>query len=210
MSIRHVVFDIDGTLLSSVDANIYALQETMETVTGKRMSYEECAFATGHPGRECLRILGVADVDNTLRMWETNLIKYIGWSKPYPGIEDLLLALERRGYHLGVITSRTRYQLDWDFTKWPAGKAFPVILCADEVTRPKPNPDPLLEYMRLTGAKPEEVLYIGDTENDNLCARSAGARFALATWGAIKKDIPADFVPREPGDLISCLENADS
>ena len=67
------------------------------------------------------------------------------------------------------------------FTPW-----FDEIICADDVEHPKPAPDALLECLHRFGCKPEDAVYIGDSEYDMQCARSAGVKSVLALWGCVR------------------------
>ena len=69
----------------------------------------------------------------------------------------------------------------------------------------KPEPGPLLKYMERTGAKPSEVLYVGDTVYDMQCARGAGVDFALARWGNPDGRVDADYDEPTPMALLEKL-----
>ncbi|MBQ4088370.1 MAG: HAD hydrolase-like protein, partial [Clostridia bacterium] len=79
-------------------------------------------------------------------------------------------------------------------------------VCADHTEKHKPEPEPLLKYMELTGAKPDEVLYIGDSKYDEMCAHAAGVDFALATWGATDLTLPAEWKPAEPMEIANIVK----
>ena len=61
---------------------------------------------------------------------------------------------------------------------------FSGMVLAEDAELHKPNPEPLLEYLRRTGAKPEKTIYVGDTEYDSVAARATGVSFVIADWGA--------------------------
>ena len=67
------------------------------------------------------------------------------------------------------------------FTPW-----FDEIICADDVEHPKPAPDALLECLRRFGCKPEDAVYIGDSEYDMQCAKSAGVQERPRTVGVLR------------------------
>ena len=87
MKITHVVFDVDGALLDSKDANILSLLETLRVAEGMALTFEECLFALGLPGAKSLQKLGVSDVEKTLRLWEKTLEKYLHLCVFFDGIE---------------------------------------------------------------------------------------------------------------------------
>ena len=79
------------------------------------------------------------------------------------------------------------------------------VICADDTAEHKPEPGPLLKYMERTGAKPSEVLYVGDTVYDMQCARGAGVDFALARWGNPDGRVDADYDEPTPMALLEKL-----
>ncbi len=114
--------------------------------------------------------------------------------------------LKRRGLNLGIATSRTEREFrDEAEPKLPFTQGFGPIVLADHTKRHKPHPDPLLKYMELSGAAPNEVLYLGDTAADAGCAQGAGVDFALAGWGS-HETVPAKYRLAQPRDLLDCLD----
>ena len=77
---------------------------------------------------------------------------------------------------------------------------------AEDAPEPKPSPAPLLTYLERTGAKPEETIYIGDSEYDARCAHNAGVTFAFAGWSGEKPVEDASFWASEPGDIFLIAE----
>ena len=58
-----------------------------------------------------------------------------------------------------------------------------VLVCADEVTNPKPHPEPVEKAVTLLGADPGTTVYVGDSIHDMMSGRAAGVRTAAALWG---------------------------
>ena len=61
---------------------------------------------------------------------------------------------------------------------------FDLVICADDTIKHKPSKEPMEKYIELSGAKKEEVIYIGDSIYDMKCSEGAGVDFGLALWGA--------------------------
>ncbi len=62
-----------------------------------------------------------------------------------------------------------------------------------------------MKYMELSGAGRRQLLYIGDSEYDSMCAEHAGVDFSLAVWGSSSQKIRADYYLKKPGDLLPIL-----
>ena len=106
----------------------------------------------------------------------------------FPGMREILERLREKGASLGIITSKLREEYDEHFEKQGLLELFPCVVTASDTPKGKPYPDPMLEYLRRTGAAPEEVLYFGDTAYDMDCARSAGVDHALVLWGCLSPE----------------------
>lgn len=206
MKYKHIVFDIDGTLMDTEYAVLKSLQETLVQVMGVEKPFEELTFALGIPGEPALEQLGIEDIEGTMILWKKIFSEYLAYSKLFDGITDLLKQLQEMGCHLGIVTSKTRDILEKDFCKTEIVNFFTTIICADDTTEHKPTPAPLLKYMELTNASKEDVLYIGDSTYDSQCAHGANVDFALAVWGSQSSDIPAEYYPDVPEALLEYLK----
>lgn len=82
---------------------------------------------------------------------------------------------------------------------------FGTTVLLEDTVRHKPDPDPLLHYMKLTGARPEEVLFVGDSSGDMICAKAAGVVGALACWGRYQSEIDTRYRVYRPGHLLDLL-----
>lgn len=204
MKYKHVVFDVDGTLLDTEQAVLLSLQDTIQTLTGHSPSLEELVFSLGIPGTDALLRLNVPDVPGALALWEGKLQAYQHTIRPFDGIPQLVEALAGLGLGLGVVTSRTRFEFDVDFNALPFTPHLKTVICADDTDTHKPQAGPLLAYMERAGCAPGDLLYVGDSPYDQQCAANAGTHFALAGWGA-KSDLPAQYTLRRPGDLLAVL-----
>ncbi len=177
---KHIVFDVDGTLVDTESAIVYSLQETLLAVTGKEIPLVELTFALGITGEDALKRLEIDDIPAAMEIWVKNLRKYTDMVVVFQGITELLDQLSKQGYELGIITSRTKDEFGDDLERAGVLELFTTIVCADDTTEHKPTPAPLFKYMELTGADCSQILYIGDSEYDSGCAEGAGVDFALA------------------------------
>jgi pyrophosphatase PpaX len=58
-----------------------------------------------------------------------------------------------------------------------------VVVAAEDVTNPKPHPEPVLRALKILGAEPADAIYVGDSVHDMESGRQAGVRTAAALWG---------------------------
>ena len=187
---KHLVFDIDGTIIDSAKINMLSLQETVKELRGDVMPLEDLYFSFGIPGVRAMEILGFPEPEKAVQVWIRNYsacAERLGMPL-FPGMREILERLREQGASLGIITSKLREEYDEHFEKQGLLELFPCVVTASDTPKGKPYPDPMLEYLRRIGAAPEEVLYFGDTAYDMDCARSAGVDHALVLWGCLSPE----------------------
>ena len=203
---KHIVFDIDGTMIDTEQALLYSLRDTLKTVTGKEYAVEDLVFALGITSRDCLVRMGVENVAEAMHLWDRNAEGYNNMVTIFPGIREVLEACKARGCRLGIVTSRNRYEYEAVFVPLGLGEYFDTVILADATQRHKPAADPLLKYAELAQADVADMVYIGDSPYDKGCADNAGVRFYLAGWGA-RQSVPVEegFRAEKPEDLLNML-----
>lgn len=206
MKYKHIIFDIDGTLLDTEHAVLCSLQDTMLQLSQKHYDLTDLRVAIGVPGEKTLEHFGISDPIDGNIVWNEHLRKYFDTIQPFPGIEQLLLKLKNEGFRLGIITSKNRMEYAQDFMPFGLDRHFDTAICLEDSESPKPSPYPMLKYLEKSGIKSNEALYIGDTDYDRQCATGAGVHFGLALWGCKFPDhITATYRFNLPQDIISVL-----
>ena len=206
--ITHVVFDVDGTLADSRDSALLSLQQVVRELTGTEPPLSELLFSTGIPGEKALERLGLYSPE-ALARW-TELAGGLRHTiTVFPGIFETLKTLRGEGFELGIVSSRARGEYASEITPLGLDPYFPIRILVEDTALHKPDPEPMLEYLRQTGARPNETLYVGDTSYDMDCAFGAGVDFAFAAWGAGQMLDGAPHVLQRPEDLILLIRQAD-
>lgn len=205
MNYKHIVFDVDGTLLDTADCILRSLQDAIMITDGYRYTTEELSFALGNTSLIVLSRLNATDPDATLKLWIENEKKYSDMIQPFNGIPKLLDRLSHTGYTLGIVTSRTREEFDLVFNPLDIHTYFSTIICSDDTEEHKPSPKPLHKYMQKTKTAPNEILYVGDTLHDMECAHNAGIDFALAAWGTLLAEADTEYSLDSPDSLLRLL-----
>ena len=128
---RHIVFDVDGTLIDTRDCILYSLQEMLMTVKGERYEIEDLKFVLANTSVKNMHLLGVEEekIPGAVEMWVANEEKNIDMIRIFDGIEELLEKLEKKGSTLGVVTSRTREELELVLDQLPIRKYFSICIC---------------------------------------------------------------------------------
>lgn len=201
---RHVVFDIDGTLINTAYANLCSLRDAVRTYTGVDYSHEDLTFSLGRSGVDTMKQLNVPPelYDAVIGLWERNLLNYADTVYYFPGIPEVVEQLHQAGHPMGIVTSKSKAEFDNEVILKNILHCFDIVVCAEDTARHKPNPDPLLKYAELAKVDISEVTYIGDSPYDKACAVSAGAKFILAPWGSSQPvDVEDAFRAGTPEDI---------
>lgn len=185
--IRSVVFDFDGTLVDTMPSVVRGFSEAIELVTGKPVEAEEL-YKTFGPAPEAVfrQWMPESKIPGALRHWlEFEAREGPEGMKAFPGVEEMLAALQDGGIKLGIFTGRDRKAtLRILRTRGWFEKYFTEtnIVCGDDGFSPKPKPDPLLHLMKVLNFDPATTLMVGDHPYDILAGKAAGTKAAAALW----------------------------
>ncbi len=178
-----VLFDVDGTLIDTAELIADALDYACRRHLNRSYPREEYYALIGKPAAVQLQILGG---DRAPEMFATAVGYYEAHAseeQPFPGALDVLARLAEEGYPLGLVTSKTRLELNPTLERVPLQRYVKVIVTADLTTRPKPYPDPVYLALQNLQIPAEKVLFVGDSPYDLQSGRAAGVKTGAAVWG---------------------------
>ncbi|MSU56369.1 MAG: HAD family hydrolase [Candidatus Taylorbacteria bacterium] len=181
-TIKAVLFDIDGVLLDSFEAGFLFFGDILTALGYPRPTRGAYKSAFHLPLTLALKYLAKADLTEELGRLD-EILQNVSYhtellSEP-PGCKEVLEALHKK-YKLGIITSRNRDGLSkryFPFSK--TEKYFSVTVTIEDVTHPKPHPEPLLLAAKRLKLKPSECVYVGDSHTDIEAGKSAGMKTIL-------------------------------
>jgi phosphoglycolate phosphatase len=203
---RAALFDLDGTLVDTA-ADLAAAANRMLADLGRPALDEDGIRDYIGKGvvnlvHRCLEATGGATEDERRRALEVFEVHYIAGiadrSRPYPGVVEGLLALERAGIALGCVTNKAGRFTEPLLERTGLRRFFGVVVSGDTVERRKPHADPMLFAAGKLGVSPGETLVVGDSLNDVLSAKAAGCPVVVVPYGYREglslRDLGADAV----------------
>ncbi|OAB36687.1 HAD family hydrolase [Paenibacillus macquariensis subsp. defensor] len=198
-----IILDVDGTLIDTEKAVLESLQKMLAIEYNITKDVEDLEFVWGIPGSSSLPLLGIEDTEKGDILWNVYMKEFMDSISVFSGIRELLSTLHERNIQIGIVTSKTKIELEDDFVPFGLMKYLSFVVCADDTVLHKPNPEPIQKFLEISGADPSRSIYIGDTTYDYQCARDAGVSFGLAVWGA-KKDhgIDAKYFFDNPNEVL--------
>jgi pyrophosphatase PpaX len=192
------LFDLDGTLIDSVELILRSYRHTVRVHLGKVPPDELWLEGMGTPLWAQLGAFSKDPkvVDAMIATYrEHNRRHHDELIGEYPGALEAVEALSRRGVNLGVVTSKANWSARRGLSLCGFDGLFPVVVGADDVDRHKPDPSPVLRALELLGAEPSESVFIGDSPHDLAAGRAAGVSTAAALWGPVPRHL---LEPQEP------------
>lgn len=205
-----LLFDWDGTILDSWEALIGSYQRATQEVLGREFpkTAEEFAKAITLSGKQIFQDLADSDITAKKLAQVYQEHYFTVPTEPYPGIMNLLNDLKAADVALGVVTSKSRRRMDHDLQRMPELNLFDVIICADDVQRIKPDPEPVLRALNHLSGSTTPAAMVGDTVVDVKAALAGGIPVIGAGWGfGINSDLVAmgAEVADTPADVVALL-----
>ena len=206
MRFRVVLFDLDGTLIDSGPIILASMRHAAVTVLGREPDEELVRAAIGGPGLVAqMRDLDPDRVDELVEVYRAHNEPLHATLESFDGVLDLLPVLRAEGRRLGIVTAKRRATVELAFDRFPTLRDdIEVVVGAEDTERHKPDPDPVLEGLRLLDAAPADAAYVGDSPFDIRAAKSAGTFAVAVAWGGIH---PVErLAEAEPDAIVSSTE----
>lgn len=181
MKLRHIIFDLDGTLIDTEAAVLKTWRHTLRQY-GYGYSLEEIKPVLGVTTEIGLQRLHAHADEQYTEKWQANYKTYASEADFFPGTKEMLHCLQAKGCSLGIVSSRSRKEYQAFFASFHLEEFFTTVILEEDTERHKPHPEPLLYYMEKTGADKASCIYIGDMPTDIQCAHNAGMLSGLVTW----------------------------
>lgn len=212
-----VLFDFDGTLADTAADLGRALNRLRIERGLSELPLETVRPYASSGARGLLRVgLGVTAEDQEFERMREAFLAYYGEAvcvetRLFPGMGELLEALESRGIAWGIVTNKATRFTRAIVAALGLGERVACVVCGDTTPHIKPHPAPLLHAAKELDLVPQACCYVGDDLRDVQAARAAGMRSVAVEYGyrgagnGDPRSWNADAVIAQPMDLIAVL-----
>ena len=214
-----IIFDVDGTLVDSVDAHAESWRRVLADY-GHDVPFADVRAQIGKGGDELLKAFLSADEYEAKqegmdeRRGKLFKAEFLGGVRPFPGVRDLFEHLLARGHRLALGSSGTEEEVAHHKKLCGIEDLDLVQTTTEDAERSKPHPDIFQAALKKLGAKPGDAVAVGDTPYDASAAVKAGITPVGVLCGGVPApalrgagcvalyDGPADLLARYAGSPL--------
>lgn len=212
---RHVLFDLDGTLIDSKRLYLECYRRAVEPFVRREFTLDDLRRLKPRSERALLEaVVGPDRLEECTEAFHREYAAGYGafFDGIYDGVPQLLERLRTAGRRLGIVTGKSRRSWQVTAAREELGP-FDVLVFDDDVPAPEPSPAGILLALQALEVDPEDAIYVGDTMGDVLAGREAGTHTAAVLWsrgGDVsefeERSREAGAIPvRRPADLVHLL-----
>lgn len=216
MSYTHVIFDLDGTLLNTLEDLSRAANHVCERFGWPAFTQDQYRFKVGNGMPKLVERFMPAEYFGDGRAFQAaydELTRYYeahreDHTAPYPGIIDLLDRARDAGVRLAVLSNKDHSSVV-PLVQHYFGERFDVVQGRLDAFPPKPAAPATLHVLEQLGCAPAETLYVGDSNVDVETGHNAGLTVAGVAWGfrgrGELEQAGADVVVDTPAQLLNLI-----
>lgn len=217
MTLKAVLFDLDGTLLDTAPDFVTALNALLTEEKRKPLDYQRIRNTVSN-GAKALVQLGF-NLDETDAEFERLRLRLLALysqhladrTQPFDGINDILAFTSEQGMAWGVVTNKPLVYTEPLLKQMPFPVAPHTVICPEHVSHRKPHPEPMLLACKQLACKPYQAIYLGDHRRDIEAAQNASMLTIACAYGYIDpsediKDWHADYTVQHAREVIPVLK----
>ncbi|CDQ39043.1 pyrophosphatase PpaX [Virgibacillus salexigens] len=195
MSIRTILFDLDGTLIDTNELIIASFIHTFHFYN-LDFSREEIIEFNGPPLVDTFKKINPIQADAMVQTYrEHNLQEHDNYVIAFPNVVETVSQLKDKGIQLAIVTTKMRKSVNKGLVLTGLDSFFSTVITIDDVNHPKPDAEPVLKAMRTLQANPETTLMVGDNSHDIESGKNAGVQTAGVAWSFKGKQRLMEYEP---------------
>lgn len=214
--VRAMLFDLDGTLLDSAPDLVAALNQVRISEGLEPVAVEDYGRYASKGAAGLLNAGLPAAGQEQFEAWRQIFLSYyannsVRGSYLYPGVPELLSALDLAGIPWGIVTNKIESLTHPIIDALGLQDRVGCVICGDTAEQSKPHPAPVLLACDRLRAEPAETLFVGDDVRDIEAGRAAGTLTAAVYYGygshEFRGELVEDSIPvHHPADLIPLVK----
>lgn len=180
---KALLFDFDGTLLNTNELIIESFLHILGDRFPGKYDRDSVIPFLGPSLRETFDGIDPTQTDSLIlsyRAW--NLEQHDQMVAPFDGVVETLQNLKEHGYKLAIVSTKRREMIDKGIQLMGCQSIFDTIIGLEDVTRTKPDPEPILLALERLNVPKEDALMIGDNFHDIVGGQNAGVDTAGVSW----------------------------
>ncbi len=211
MTIKGILFDLDGTLIDTTDLIIQSFDHTIKTHFNRPAERDVVIRYFGRPLRDAMTYFSPGHEEELMATYRLyNIANHDRLTKSYPTVTDTIKTLKNDGYKLGVVTSKFSDTARKGLRLFDLEQYFDSVIGVDRCTHYKPHPEPVAVGASSLDLTPDECMMIGDSPADLQSATAAGAQCAAVKWTLVPwsemESAKPTFVLEQMSDLVPILK----
>lgn len=209
------IFDLDGTLVSSIDDITRCVNEAFEYFNIPSITKDQCMKSLGHGARSLvissLEYSGYTPSSDAEREDIINKYNEIyglcdqAATKPFDGIMQMLKNIREAGYRTAIVSNKP-HPLTLKMSQNLFGELIETTYGQSDMFPKKPDPTIINHLLSEFGIDASESVYIGDTDVDVMTAKNSGMTAVAVSWGYRSRDIIEAAGPDYIADTVEELE----
>ena len=191
MKLDLVVFDLDGTLVSSHETIYLATIYTLKQINIKEeLPHDKFMTRIGWHFEDIFGEFGipVKDFEEFIKIYKSVYFDYIDSSGLYPGVNEILDYLKSRNIKTALLTTKGQDQAEKISEYFKISSKLNYVMGRRPGIAHKPSPEPLLKICKDLSAEPGNTMMVGDSEMDVQCGKNANSKTCGVTYGYRTKE----------------------
>jgi pyrophosphatase PpaX len=190
-----VIFDMDGTLVSSLPAIYHCENEISRKYLKASLTLEEVISKFGPPAHKIITDM-TRDLPDALRSqavsdyYECYRTQVPSRALVFPGIVDLLRKIRSSGRRLALFTGVEKNMMEYTLDPFELSEFFEVRVTADDIQKSKPDPEGINVALSRLKTNANESMYVGDSPSDMIAGKRAGVLTGAALWSPENRGDP--------------------
>lgn len=209
-----IIFDLDGTLLNTLDDLRDSLNIALIAHGYEPRTLEEVRNFIGNGvGKLIKRALPIHSTEDEIKQCLATFTQHYNQNmqnktRPYNGIMDLLLDLDRYNYKIAIVSNKFDSAVK-ELAKEYFGDFIDIAIGESEIVKRKPAPDSVFAAIKELGSDINKTIFVGDSETDVQTAKNAGIPCIGVTWGFRTREVlrneGADYLIDTPKELLTLI-----